>query len=80
MTENEELKITVPLELSVYDIKMLTQEMNDTENSDMSIFIENLLKEADKVTQKLNETAQKVRNVNPFSAFSLNKDEVQTQF
>lgn len=61
------LKITVPVELTASDVKMLSQELNDTDNSEMSVFIEELLKRTDKVTEDFMNVADEIRRQNPFS-------------
>ncbi|MBQ9282282.1 MAG: hypothetical protein IJ207_08810 [Treponema sp.] len=70
---NGEAKITIPLKLSVKDIKMLSSELNDTDNSELSIFIEEILKSADRTARKMGETARNMNSANPYSGFNCTK-------
>lgn len=69
----DEMKITIPLELSVKDIKMLSTELNDMDSSELSIFIEEILKSADRTAENMGETARILNSVNPYSGFNCEK-------
>ena len=60
-------RLSVSIDLSVDDVKMLAQELNDTESSELSLFIEKILKITDETAGKIGETANRIKSVNPFS-------------
>lgn len=59
--------ITVPIELSARDISFLTTIWNDTDDSELCLFIEGVLKNANKVSSRLAETVTEIEKINPFS-------------
>ena len=60
-------RITVPIEISASDIKMLDEVLNETDDSRVSIFIEEILRKTDETTERMGETALHIKSVNPFS-------------
>lgn len=59
--------LLVPLKLSQEEIKILAQEYEQNESSTMTIFIEKILKEANKVAIKTKENCMYFLKINPFS-------------
>ena len=59
--------ITVPIELSARDISFLSSVWNDTDDSELCLFIESILKNVNAVSSKLEETVTEIVKVNPFS-------------
>lgn len=60
-------KLSVSIDLSADDIKLLAQELNDTESSELGILIEEILKKTDEAAEKIGATANRIKSVNPFS-------------
>ena len=66
--------ITVPIQINTQIIRMLVSELNETQNSEMSVFIEEVLREADKVSLKLYETTNQIMKENPFSQKNIKRN------
>lgn len=64
--------ITIPVRLNAGTIKMLASELNNTESSEMSFFIEDILKKTDEYTSKIQKTVQNIIKENPFSQNRVN--------
>lgn len=73
---NEE-KIIVPIEISARSIKMLEEVLNETDNSELSIFIEEILKKTDETTEKIGDIANKIKCANPYSQKHFSKLQLQ---
>lgn len=59
--------ITVPVKLDVKRVNMLVSFLNSTEEEDMRIFIEEILKETDRTSLNLRELSKSIMQENPFS-------------
>ena len=60
-------KITIPLEMDAKKVKLLATELNDSQDSELSIFMEDILRKVNDETLKLEETAIQIMKENPFS-------------
>ena len=61
-------ELIIPININAETIRMLISELNDNQNSDMCIFIEDILKKTDIYTQNLLKKIEDIRKENPFSA------------
>lgn len=59
--------ITVPIELSARDISFLTTVWNDTDDSELCLFIESILKKVNTVSSQMEKTITEIVKTNPFS-------------
>lgn len=66
-TDNEEETLSVVLEFSEADIKLLSRIVNDTDDDELRDFCESLLKKAVAAAKKARETASKILESNPFT-------------
>lgn len=60
-------KIIIPIELDVEKVKMLVSELNNIESSEMSIFIEDILRKTNDVSLKMRDVMKDIMKENPFS-------------
>lgn len=60
------MKILVPIELSADDVENLSMELEVTDSSFMTEFIENLLKKAAIVCKRTELSAKEISEVNPY--------------
>ncbi|MCR5252575.1 MAG: hypothetical protein K6C98_02545 [Treponema sp.] len=59
--------ISIPIELDEKKIKMLVSFFNSTEDEEMSLFVEDILKKANSVSLEMQELSKKIMSENPFS-------------
>ena len=59
--------ITVPVKLDVKRVNMLVTFLNSTDEEDMRIFIEEILKETDRTSLSMRELSKSIMQENPFS-------------
>ena len=60
------MKILVPIELGADDVENLSMELEVTESSFMTEFIENLLKKVAVVCKRTELSAKEISEVNPY--------------
>lgn len=60
-------EIIVPVKLNEKKVKILVEFLNTTDWDEMRFFVEDVLREADKVTLKMNKITKRIMRVNPFS-------------
>lgn len=60
-------EIIVPVKLNEKKVKMLVEFLNTTDWDEMRFFVEDVLREADKVTLKMNKITKQIMRENPFS-------------
>ncbi|MBQ9622559.1 MAG: hypothetical protein IJR39_04380 [Treponema sp.] len=60
-------KLTVPLELSAEDIRLIADESENTESPELGDFLGGILKKADETVQKMGDTIKKMNEANPFA-------------
>ncbi|MBD5448059.1 MAG: hypothetical protein HDR32_10095 [Treponema sp.] len=60
-------KITVPLELSADDIRMIADESENAENMEFGAFLGKILKQADEAVHNMGNVIRKINEANPYS-------------
>lgn len=60
-------EIIVPIKLNEKTVKILVEFLNTTDWDEMRFFVEDILREADKVTFKMNTMTKQIMKENPFS-------------
>ena len=60
-------EIIVPIKLNEKTVKILVEFLNTTDWDEMRFFVEDILREADKVTFKMNTITKQIMKENPFS-------------
>ena len=60
-------EIIVPIKLNEKTVKILVEFLNTTDWDEMRFFVEDVLREADKVTFKMNTITKQIMKENPFS-------------
>ena len=60
-------EIIVPVKLNEKKVKILVEFLNTTDWDEMRFFVEDILREADKVTFKMNTITKQIMKENPFS-------------
>lgn len=60
-------EIIVPVKLNEKKVKILVEFLNTTDWDEMRFFVEDVLREADKVTLKMNKITKQIMRENPFS-------------
>ena len=60
-------EIIVPVKLNEKKVKILVEFLNTTDWDEMRFFVEDVLREADKVTFKMNTITKQIMKENPFS-------------
>lgn len=60
------MNITIKLKLTPNEIKLITEEINNTDNSELIFFLEKILKETAIRTQNLEKVLYNFQKINPF--------------
>lgn len=68
-------EITIKLQIDATDVSMLANELEKTDSSELTIFIEKILKVVETTTEKLGENITAINVANPFS--HVNKETVK---
>lgn len=67
MNNREKETITVPIELDAKKVKMLVEFLNSSDDEEMCIFTEDILREANDVSLKMSNTTKSIMKENPYS-------------
>lgn len=67
MNNREKEIITVPIELDAKKVKMLVEFLNSSDDEEMCIFTEDILREANDVSLKMSNTTKSIMKENPYS-------------
>ena len=67
MNNREKETITVPIELDAKKVKMLVEFLNSSDDEEMCIFTEDILREANDISLKMSNTTKSIMKENPYS-------------
>ena len=65
--------ITVPIEFSAHDIKFLARIMNDSDDSELCMLAESILRKVDSISIRMGMMLSAIERENPFSAMKMRK-------
>ena len=60
------MNMTIKLKLSTEEIKLIAEEINNIDNSELIFFLEKILKEAANKTKNLEKVLDNFQRINPF--------------